>query len=211
MLSLDNLFALKFIVRTFGAPPAIQHKALFFGIQISVTSRLILFWAVNYILHYAHYIQFVFGFFLIYAGIQALHDNDEERDPSDSFLVRVLKKCLGQRLQERYDLESHRLFVWDDDGRLCATLLLPLILCVEITDFIFAVDSVSAKVAQIPDQYICYSSSVLALMGLRAMYFVIDDLVRVFDMLKYGVGFILIFIGGELMISGKYQLPDWVV
>jgi len=210
MLSIDNLFAFQFIVRMYAAPPQIQHKALYFGVITSVITRLALFLTIGYILHSIHYVQFIFGFILIYAGIQALHDDDELKDPNDMIFIRLLRACLGTRLKDSYDLEGERLFVWED-GRLCATLLVPLIFCVEVTDIIFAIDSVSAKVAQIQNQYIAYSSSVLALLGLRAMYFVIDDLVRYFTMLKYGVCFILVFIGVELMISGRYQLPDWIV
>jgi tellurite resistance protein TerC len=211
MLSIDNLFAFQLIVRMYGAPPEIQHKALFCGVVTSVLTRLALFWTIGTVLHSIHYVQCAFGFILIYAGIKALHDDDEGANPNDLFVIKILKACLGTRLKDSFDMEEHRLFVWDEEGRLCATLLVPVIFCVEVTDIIFAVDSVSAKVAQIPNQYIAYSSSVLALLGLRAMYFVIDDLVSAFAMLKYGVCFILVFIGAELMISGKYQLPDWIV
>jgi len=212
MLSLDNLFAFQFILRTYRAPSAIQGKALLYGVLGSMVTRLMLFSVIGSMMRSIHYIQFVFGFILIYAGIQAVRDDDDGKDCSEVLFVRLLKKGLGSRLRDSYDLENHRLFVWDPaDGRLCATLLVPLIFCVIVSDVIFAVDSVSAKVAQIPNQYIAYSSSVLALLGLRAMFFVIDDLVKYFELLKYGVCAILIFIGTELMIAGKFQLPDWVV
>jgi len=211
MLSLDNLFAFQFIMRAYSAPPAIQHKALFCGVLGAMVWRLLMFFAIGFLMHSIHYVQFVFGFILIYQGVQALRGDDEDTDPNEMLFIRGLKMCLGSRLLDSYDLENHRVFVWDENGRLCATLMVPLIFCIELSDLIFAVDSVSAKVAQIPNQYIAYSSSVLALLGLRAMYFVIDDLVRYFDQLKYGVCFILVFIGGELMISGRYQLPEWVV
>jgi len=211
MLSLDNVFVVKAVIRTFAAPQRIQHKALFFGIVGSILSRLFLFLIVGYVIHSVHYVQLVFGFFLMYAGVQALVDDDDEYDPRESLIVRILKRALGDRLQERYDLENYRLFVWDQDGRMCATLLVPLILSVEFADFIFAVDSVSAKVAQIPDQFICYSSSVLAMLGTRALFFVMEDLVKFFEMLKYGVSFIMMFIGTELMVASKYTIPDWFV
>merc|ERR1719271_379303 len=90
-------------------------------------------------------------------------------------------------------------------------MLVPVIVCLEITDIVFAVDSVSAKVAQIPDVYIAYSSSVLAMFGLRAMFFIVRDLVDMFDMLKYGLCFILVFIGIELLLEDRVQLPAQVV
>lgn len=211
MLSLDNLFAFQFIMRAYSAPPAIQNKALFCGILGAIGLRLLMFFALGWLMHSIHYVQFVFGFLLIYQGVQSIHGDDEDQDPNEMIFIRLLKKCLGSRLRDSYDLENSSLFIWDEQGRLCATLLVPLIFCVLLSDVIFAVDSVSAKVAQIPNQYIAYSSSVLALLGLRAMYFVINDLVECFALLKYGVGAILVFIGGELMISYKYQIPEWVV
>lgn len=211
MLSLDNLFAFQFIMRAYGAPPAIQDKALFCGILGAIGFRLLMFFALGFLMHSIHYVQFVFGFILIYQGVQAMHGDDADEDPNEMIFIRLLKACLGSRLRDTYDLENNHLFIWDDNGRLCATLLVPLIFCVLLSDIIFAVDSVSAKVAQIPNQYIAYSSSVFALLGLRAMYFVINDLVSVFEYLKYGVCAILILIGGEMMISYKYQVPNWVV
>jgi len=98
-----------------------------------------------------------------------------------------------------------------DDGSLRATLLVPVIFCLEITDVFFAVDSVSAKVAQIPNYYIAYSSSVIAIFGLRAMFFVIQDLVDYFDLVKYGLCLILVFIGIELMIADFVKLPSHAV
>jgi len=211
MLSLDNLFAFQVVMRTYAAPHAIQHKALFLGVIGSMLSRLVLFLSIGKVLTSINYIQFLFGLMLIYAGVQTLHDDDDD-GPEDSFIVRLLKKCLGSRLHDSYDMENHNIFIRHPvDGRWCATLLLPLIICIEITDVIFAVDSVSAKVAQIPNQYAAYSSSVFALLGLRAMYFVMNDLTRFHEPLKYGVCFILVFIGSELMISWKFQLPDWIV
>jgi len=213
MLSLDNLFAFQFIMRVYSAPQAIQHKALFVGVASAMVWRLLMFFAIGFCMHSIHYVQFLFGFILIYAGVQALQGDDEDQDPNELIFIRILKRVLGDRLQDSYDLsENHALFVQHPEtGRWCATLLVPLIFCIEISDLIFAVDSVSAKVAQIPNQYIAYSSSVLAILGLRAMYFVVDDLVNYFDTLKYGVAFILVFIGCELMISYKFMLPDWIV
>mmetsp|Transcript_80453 Transcript_80453/g.139629 ORF Transcript_80453/g.139629 Transcript_80453/m.139629 type:complete len:528 (+) Transcript_80453:125-1708(+) len=210
MLSIDNLFAFQFIIRAYSCPVQLQHKAIFCGAIGALVTRMLLYFAIGSALHLIHYVQFLFGGFLIYAGIQALYDEDDNKDPRDFWLVRLLKACLGKRLHEGYDMQGQSLFI-RQHGILCATLLVPLIFCVEVTDVVFAVDSVSAKVAQIPNQYIAYSSSVMALLGLRAMFFVIEDLVAYFESLKYGVCFILVFIGSELLISGWFQLPDWCV
>jgi tellurite resistance protein TerC len=165
--------------------------------------------ALASLLSFIHWFRFIFGALLIYSGIQAAQD-DDDLDISEMFVVRMLKKCLNGRLVERYDLEEHRMFILED-GELRATLLVPVIFCLEATDILFAIDSVSAKVAQIPDYYIAYSLSVLALFGLRAMFFIINDLVDLFDMLKYGLCFILVFIGIELMVADWVQLPAQAV
>merc|ERR1719235_1451803 len=115
-------------------------------------------------------------------------------------------RCLGSRLAAKYDEETQNLFIFDR-GRFRATLLVPVIVCVQVADILFAVDSVSAKVAQIPDLYICYSSSVIAFFGLRAMFFVVKDLVECFELLKYGLCIILVFIGVELMLADYVKLP----
>lgn len=212
MLSLDNLFAFQFILRAYRTPDAIQDKALFLGILGSIASRGVLFLVIGSVLKTIHYIQFAFGFFLVYAGIKSLNDEDDEHEHCDILLVRMLKSCLGSRLQNSYDLENHHLFVTNpEDGRLCATLMVPLIFCIIVSDVIFAVDSVTAKIGQIHNQYICYSSSVLALLGMRAMFHVINDLVCYFELLKYGICCILVFIGAELMVAGRFEFPEWVV
>lgn len=146
---------------------------------------------------------------LIYSGVQAANegDEDEEEGMEDTFAVRCLKRCLGSRLRERYDTESGRLFVWEE-GQLCMTMLVYVICCLELTDILFAMDSVSAKVAQIPNQYVAYSSSVFAMFGLRAMFFIVKDLVDLFDLLKYGICVILCFIGFELMVSDFIHLES---
>jgi len=212
ILSVDNLFAFQVILSSYRAPPAIQQKTLLVGVIGSIVTRGMLFCGIGAVFRSVHYIQFVFGLIIMYAGIRSLHEDDDDTEIVDNALVRMLKRCLGSRLMDSYDLEDLSLFVRDaGDGRWRATLLVPLIFCVIVADVIFAVDSVSAKVAQIHNQYIAYSSSVLALLGLRAMFFVVNDLVNYFELLKYGVCCILVFIGTELMFAGKFQLPEWLV
>jgi tellurite resistance protein TerC len=210
LLSMDNLFVFHLIFRVYATPDGLLHKALFVGIVGAVAFRMIFFMALASLLYWVHWFRFVFGALLIYSGFQAALDGDDEVDISNLWAVRFLKKCLNSRLLEKYDLQDHRMFVVED-GKMYATLLVPVVFCLEVTDIIFAVDSVSAKVAQIPDYYIAYSSSVLAMFGLRAMFFLIRDLVDVFDMLKYGLCAILVFIGIELLIEDYVKLPAQVV
>lgn len=210
LLSMDNLFVFHLIFQIYNTPKPLLHKALFLGILGAAVFRMAFFMAISSLLHLVHWVRFVFGVLLIYSGIQAARDNDDEQDVSTTQAVSFLKSCLGSRLLTTYDLHTKSLFVMQD-GKLCCTLLVPVIFCLELTDIVFAIDSVSAKVAQIPNYYIAYSSSVLAIFGLRAMFFIIRDLVDYFDMLKYGLCFILVFIGVELMVSDYVKLPAQVV
>mmetsp|Transcript_31245 Transcript_31245/g.89590 ORF Transcript_31245/g.89590 Transcript_31245/m.89590 type:complete len:523 (-) Transcript_31245:107-1675(-) len=210
LLSFDNLFVFHLVFATYKTPRGLLHKALFLGILGAVVFRMFFFMALSSLLHLVHWIRFVFGIILIYSGVQAARGDDDEESIADSWPVKLLKTCLGSRLSEDYDAEG-RLFCRSADGRLRATLLVPVIVCLEVTDILFAVDSVSAKLAQIPDYYIAYSSSVLAIFGLRAMFFIVRDLVDYFELLKYGLCFILVFIGIELIFSDYLRLPAQVV
>eukprot|EP00418_Pyrodinium_bahamense_P094081 CAMPEP_0179030520 /NCGR_PEP_ID=MMETSP0796-20121207/10606_1 /TAXON_ID=73915 /ORGANISM="Pyrodinium bahamense, Strain pbaha01" /LENGTH=489 /DNA_ID=CAMNT_0020726701 /DNA_START=57 /DNA_END=1526 /DNA_ORIENTATION=+ len=211
LLSMDNLFVFHLIFRTYATPRPLLHRALFLGIIGAVAFRMCFFMALSALLHLMSWVRFIFGVLLIYSGVQAALDDDDDPDVENTMAIRFLKRCLGSRLIDRYDLDGHSCFLRGEDGRLRATLLVPVIFCLEITDIFFAIDSVSAKVAQIPDYYIAYSSSVIAIFGLRAMFFVIQDLVDCFGLLKYGLCFILVFIGIELIVAKWVELPAHVV
>lgn len=213
MLSMDNIFVFHLIFATYQTPASQIHKAVFVGVIGAVMMRMIFFMVVSSLLHLAHWIRFPFGLLLIWSGVESARDSDDDFDVKETMLIRGLKHCLGDRLQERYvDGDpaswggSGTLFVVAEDGRIQATLLVVVVACLEATDIIFALDSVSAKVAQIPDQYIAFSSSVLAMYGLRASFFIMQDLVEMFDLLRYGLCIILVFIGFELMLSRYIHL-----
>lgn len=207
---MDNLFVFHLVFKLYATPKAQVHKALFVGIVGAVAFRMIGFMMLASLLHYIYYARFLFGIFLIYSGIQAANEDDDEADPENLKVVQWLKWCLGERLLQQYDSKADSIFVWEN-GKLCVTLLFPVIMCLEFTDILFAFDSVTAKVAQIQGFYIVYSSSIIAIFGLRAMFFVIEDLVDCFSSLKYGLCIILVFIGIELMIADYVNLPPQVV
>jgi tellurite resistance protein TerC len=212
MLSFDNLFAFQLLFRTYCVPSDVQEKAVFWGVIISIASRAVLFCCLSYVASVIIYFQPVLGMFLVYMGIKALQDDVAESDNvADLVVVRMLKNLLGSRLKESWEPENNGFFLRDEEGKLCVTLLMPLTIGVIVFDFIFAIDSVTAKVAQIPNQYIAYSSSVLAMLGLRAMFFVLDDMVKYFELLRYGVAFVLVFIGAELTCASRFHVPNFVV
>mmetsp|Transcript_43781 Transcript_43781/g.115470 ORF Transcript_43781/g.115470 Transcript_43781/m.115470 type:complete len:550 (+) Transcript_43781:155-1804(+) len=211
ILSLDNLFVFHLIFQAYATPRALLHKALFYGIFGAAIFRMCMFMVLASLLHLVHWVRFAFGALLIYSGLQAASGIDDESDEvADNMAVRLLKRCLGSRLLDRYDCVGQRLLVWES-GQWRATLLVLVIALLELTDVVFAVDSVSAKVAQIPDYYIAYSSSVIAMFGLRAMFFIIQDLVDYFELLKFGLCLILVFIGFELMASDYIKLDPQAV
>jgi len=211
MLSMDNLFVFHLIFKTYKTPANQIHKAVFVGVIGAVVMRLVFFMVVSTLLRLSRWIRFPFGILLIYSGIQAARGDDDEEDAEETFLIRGLRWLLGKRFTGKYDEEGHAMFVWDNERGLQVTLLLMVIFCLEATDILFAVDSVSAKVAQIPDQYIAFSSSVIAMYGLRAMFFVVQDMVEMFDLLQYGLCLILVFIGIELMFARYLHLASSTV
>jgi len=210
MLSMDNLFVFHLVFAAFKTPKTQIHKAVFVGIIGAVVMRMFFFMIVSTLLHVLHWVRFPFGVLLVYSGIEAARaDDDEDMDLEDTRLVRVLRRILGDRLSETYDKSDvGAMFVYTEKGRLQVSMLLVVTLCLEVSDIMFALDSVSAKVAQIPDQYIAFSSSVIAMYGLRAMFFIVKDLVDMFDLLKYGLCAILVFIGIELMFAHYIKLSS---
>lgn len=209
LLSIDNLFVFHLIFRLYKTPTKVIHKALFFGIFGAVIFRFALFALVRQLLDLVTWFRFVFGAFLIWSGIQAA--KEEEEEASETQPIIFLRWLLGSRLHNSYGEEQEGNLIMWKDGRATFTLLLPVVCCLECTDLIFAVDSVSAKAAQIPDLWASATSAILAMFALRAMFFVVQDLVQLFGLLKYGLCFILLFIGVELMISDYVALPPHVV
>jgi len=211
MLSMDNLFVFHLVFKTYKTPFNQVHKAVFVGIIGAVIMRLIFFMVVSTLLRLSRWIRFPFGLLLIWSGIQAARGDDDELEIQDTVFVKGLKWVLGDCFTGTYDEEGHGMFVWSSDKGLQATLLLMVLCCLEATDILFALDSVSAKVAQIPDQYIAFSSSVIAMYGLRAMFFVVEDMVETFELLQYGLCLILVFIGLELMFARYLHLASSTV
>merc|ERR1719265_1275730 len=227
LLSMDNLFVFHLVFHLYKTPSHLIHKALFWGILGAILFRLLFFITLNSLLHIIHWFRYIFGFFLVISGIQAARDDEDDPDLENSVQVKWLRWLFQNRLMKdpSYDAGG-RLFIWkseEDDhsatdmntttngksskSKLQISMLVPVIICLEFTDIFFAVDSVSAKVAQIPDQYVAYSSSVFAMFGLRALFFIVEDLINRLHLLKYGLCFILVFIGAELILSDYMRLP----
>eukprot|EP00931_Biecheleriopsis_adriatica_P039318 TRINITY_DN22488_c0_g2_i1.p1 TRINITY_DN22488_c0_g2~~TRINITY_DN22488_c0_g2_i1.p1 ORF type:complete len:390 (-),score=77.50 TRINITY_DN22488_c0_g2_i1:122-1216(-) len=210
MLSMDNLVVFSLILTTYRTPAALVHKALYIGLAGAVLLRLCFFLVLEELLKHEAKLQVLMGCVLMFSGGQAMFEEDDgdEGDMVDTVAVRTTQAFLGRRLEQRYDLEGQRLFVFRE-GQYRVTLLAFVVILLEITDLMFALDSVSAKIAAVPNQFIAYSSTVMAVFGLRAAFFIIHDLVSQIEVLKYGVAFIVAYIGVSLILSRFRQVPEW--
>lgn len=209
MLSFDNLFLFHAVFHMYRTPRDMQHRALFGGILGAALFRMIFFVGMVYLLRWIRIFRYVCGCGLIFSAIQAvISESDVEPTTlADLQLVHFLKTLLGDRLMPSY--EAGRFFV-SEDGKLRVTLLVPVLVSLEIVDIIFAADSVIAKVSQVPDMWLNWSSTLLAMFGLRSAFFIVEDLIEMFELLKYGVGLILLFVGVQTIFSDFFVLKPWV-
>ena len=204
-LAVDNIFIFVVVFNFFAIPPRYQHRVLFYGILGALVFRA-LFIAAGSVLMQYKLIVIVFGAFLILTGIKILFAPEKPIDPDKNPLIRLLKKFLPVTPT----IEGQRFFL-RRDGRLFATPLFIALAFIEISDIIFAVDSVPAIFAITKEPLIVYTSNVFAILGLRAMYFLLAGVVHRFRMLKYGLGLILVFVGLKMvwlneLYGGKFPI-----
>ncbi|WP_375437953.1 TerC family protein [uncultured Hymenobacter sp.] len=201
-LSVDNLFVFLLIFSYFRVPPQYQHKILFWGVLGALVLRAIFILVGAALLAKFSFLLYVLGAFLVYTGIKmATNAGEPEIDPDSNPVVKFLSRHLPITSQ----LHEGKFFV-RKDGLLFATPLLVVLVMVETTDVVFAVDSIPAILAVSRDTFIVYTSNVFALLGLRALYFALEGLMRLFHYLHYGLSLILIFIGGKLLLSEVYHM-----
>lgn len=240
MLSVDNLFVFHMVFQMYGTPDHLKHKPLFIGILGALFFRMLFFVIEEWLFHSFWWMHLIFGTFLIYTGIKAATMEGEDEDPTQHPVVQWIGKKLpiipgydpGGRFFVRVGIHAssdepllspynRKNVDWNDlsprqheaprYSRYKATLLVLVVVCLEATDIVFAVDSISAIVAQVPDLYLAYTACVFAMLGLRATFFIIDELIRMFTLLKYGVAFILVFIGARLLVSKMVHISSTVV
>jgi len=210
LLSMDNLFVFHMIFAANSTPKKLLHKALAIGIVAAALARVFFFVSLGSMLHSMRWVRIPLGVLLIYSGIQAAREEQEENadDAAQNAPLRMSKHILGERQLDKYDSTGRLLVVQGD--KWCATLLLPVVACLCFADIMFAMDSISAKVAQVPDFYLAYTSTVIAMLGLRAMFFIIKDIVDAFELLKYGLALILVFIGLQLVGGPRFEVTPQV-
>jgi tellurite resistance protein TerC len=204
-LSIDNIFIFVLIFSYFSIPKQYQHRVLFFGILGALLFRAI-FVALGSALIQYEIIVIIFGAFLIITGIKILFSSDKEMKPDDNIVYRYLKKILP--LSTEYDGAK---FFTRSGGKLLATPLFFILVILEFTDIIFAIDSVPAIFAVTREPFIVFTSNIFAILGLRNLYFMLASVVDKFHLLRFGLGLVLIFVGVKMVylnqaFDGKFPI-----
>lgn len=202
-LSIDNLFVILLIFKSFQIAPHLQHRVLFWGIFGAIVMRGVLIVIGAGLLHRFHFIIYVFGLILIISGIKFLIGSDEVADVKDHWLVRFCKKWMP--LTDRFHGEH---FFVKENHLLKATPLFLALLVIEATDLVFAVDSIPAVLSITTDTFIAFSSNILAVLGLRALYFVIAEWIGKLRYLKPGLAAVLCFVGAKMLLVDVIKIPS---
>jgi tellurite resistance protein TerC len=200
-LSVDNLFVFLLIFRYFQVPTVHQHKVLFWGILGALIMRAVFILAGVGLIRQFHWIIYIFGALLVYSGIKLFRQENAEIHPEKNPLLRLFRRWIPVTK----DYEGAKFFVRRPG--LYATPLFIVLLVVETTDVLFAVDSIPAILAITLDAFIVYTSNVFAILGLRSMYFALAGMMELFHYLHYGLSLVLIFVGGKMLVSHYYQIP----
>ncbi|PIB23756.1 hypothetical protein BFP77_15710 [Maribacter sp. 4U21] len=204
-LSIDNVFVIAVIFSAFKIPPLYQHRVLFWGILGAIIFRaLMILFGVALITKF-EWIIYVFGVFLLYTAFKMLKSDDTYFNPKDSFVFKQLKKIYPITSQ----INGHDFFVKKMGVRAATPLFVALII-IELTDILFALDSIPAILAITADPFIVFSSNILAILGLRSMYFLISRMLAKFRFINYSLVVILAFVGLKMLFSHFIHLPEWV-
>lgn len=202
-LSVDNIFVFIMIFSYFAVDDKYQHKVLFWGILGALIMRAVFIFAGVALINKFHWIIYIFGGFLIITGIRMLFQRDAKVDPEKNPLVRFFRKILPLSETNHED----RFFV-RKDKKLYATPLFLVLIIIETSDLIFAVDSIPAILAITQDSFIVYTSNIFAILGLRSLYFAISGIMQYFRFLKIGLAFVLTFVGLKMVGSGfELKIP----
>jgi tellurite resistance protein TerC len=201
-LSVDNIFVMILIFSYFQVALAYQHKVLFWGILGALVMRAAFIFAGVELIHRFHWIIYIFGVFLIYTGVKIVTSGEIKVDPSKNPIIKLSRRFFSitdQYVEDRFFVKV--------DGRRWATPLFLVLLLIESTDLIFAVDSIPAILAISDDAFIVYTSNIFAILGLRSLYFALAGIEKYFKYLKYGVSAILVFVGIKMSIADFYKIP----
>lgn len=201
-LSVDNLFVFLLIFSYFKVPALYQHKVLFWGILGALILRAVFIFAGIALINQFHWLIYVFGAFLILSGIKLALEKDKEIHPEKNPILRLFRRMMP--VSKEYKGSQ---FFFKKAGRRFATPLFVVLLVVETSDIVFAIDSIPAILAITGDPFIVYSSNAFAILGLRALFFALAGLMQLFHHLHYGLAAILIFVGTKMLLADIYKIP----
>ncbi|WP_163271972.1 TerC/Alx family metal homeostasis membrane protein [Chelativorans alearense] len=204
-LSLDNIFVIALIFTYFKVPAEAQYRVLFYGIVGAIVMRLSLIVPGVKLVDQFHVVAMALGGLLIFSGFKMMTSGDDMVDPGESFAVKLLMRT--GRVTPEYDGAK---FLTRRNGLLYMTPLFVVLVTVEITDLVFAVDSIPAVLAVSNDAFIVFSSNVFAILGLRALFFVLSGMLRTFRHLKTGLSLVLVFIGLKMLFAQYIEIPSMV-
>ncbi|MBN1365396.1 MAG: TerC family protein [Syntrophaceae bacterium] len=200
-LSIDNLFVFLLIFRFFNVPHSYEHKALFWGILLALITRAIFIFAGVALINTFHWVIYIFGAFLIFTGIKIALNKKMEVHPDKNIAIKILR--FFTPVTKQY--HEAKFFIFEN-GKHFATPMLAVLLVLETTDILFAVDSIPAVLAISTDPFIIYTSNVFAILGLRSLFFAISGLMKLFHHLHYGLSVILTFVGIKMLIANFYKI-----
>jgi tellurite resistance protein TerC len=204
-LSVDNLFVFLAAFSFFAVPAQLQHRVLFWGILGALITRGIFIAVGAALLATFHWVNYVFGVFLVITGLKLLVGGDEEPHPERNPVLKLVRRFVPTTA----DYEGTHFFV-RHGGKLLATPLLTVLVVIEATDVIFAVDSIPAVFGVTRDVFIVYTSNIFAVFGLRALCFLVASLVQRLRYLRPALAFVLAFVGGKMLIADRYKIPDMI-
>mgnify|MGYP001012758505 FL=1 len=201
-LAVDNLFVFIMLFTYFKVPEIYQKRVLVYGIFGALILRSIMIVVGATLVSEFHWILYIFGAFLLFSGIKMFKSGEDSGDIENNFIIKFLRKNF--KITDNYHGEK---FFVKIDGKTWITPLFVVLIFIEATDLIFAVDSIPAIFAVTTDPFIVYTSNIFAILGLRALYFILADMADRFELLKYGLAIILMFIGVKLLIMEFFKIP----
>ncbi|MFC3902896.1 tellurite resistance protein TerC [Acinetobacter marinus] len=204
-LAIDNVFVWLMIFAAFAIPPALQRQILLYGVIGAIVLRTIFILIGAWLVQEFSWILYIFGAFLVYTGIKFLRGQEEESNVEDMALLKWLRK----HVPITTTLQGNKFFV-REQGKLWMTPLFVVLILVEFSDVIFAVDSIPAIFAVTTDPFIVLSANLMAILGLRAMFFLLSGAAAKMHYLPYGLGIILLFIGFKMLMLDVFHMPVWI-
>ncbi|KXO00260.1 membrane protein [Aequorivita aquimaris] len=204
-LSIDNVFVIAVIFSSFAIPQKYQHEVLFYGILGAIVFRALMIFFGVALINKFDWIIYVFGAFLLFTAFRMLTHKESEFDPKKSKMFRFMKKLFPVS----YKMDGDKFFI-KRMGVKAATPLFVALIIIELTDILFALDSIPAILAITADPFIVFSSNILAILGLRSMYFLISRMLTKFRYINYSLVVILAFVGVKMILSHNVEIPEWL-